>query len=64
MERVNAGAAIFTVFKKRGDKDQYCMANKFASHNLDDYVNWSDIEIASLNLGWPVAPEGGAKKHN
>ena len=50
-DRSIAGSAILTVLKDRGDLDPYCMAKKFATQNLDDFVDWSDIAIASHRLG-------------
>ena len=50
-ERSIAGSAVLAVLKDRGGADQYCLAKKFATQNLDDFVDWSDIAIASLKLG-------------
>lgn len=64
-DKANAGAAMLAVLRERRDTgDHYCVAKRFAAKNLEDFVDWSDIEIASLKLGWPVAPGGGADKHN
>lgn len=50
-DRSIAGSAILAVLKDKGGLDQYCLAKKFATQNLDDFVDWSDIAIASLKLG-------------
>ena len=55
-EKGIAGPAIRAAF---GFGSSYaggaCLLDKFAIKNAQNFVEWEEVEIASLKLGWPVA---------
>ena len=55
---MNAGSALMTVLKTR-DEDKYCLASKFdaINQNIEDFIDYSTITIASRRLGWPAASQ-------
>lgn len=56
----NAIAAIIAVLQDTGHYrkglQKYCIGHKFRTNKLEDFVDWSDVEVSSDKLGWPVAP--------
>lgn len=59
-DKANAISAILEVLKDTGGyKDgyqKYCIGHKFRTMRIADFVDWSDMEVSSDKVGWPVAP--------
>jgi len=55
LEKANAISAIIEVLKDTSE-EKYCIGHKFQTKKLDRFVEWNDVEVSSVKLGWPKSP--------